>query len=228
MAVKIKIVCATREAPENFATATALGRSLTLYRFPFLELRLFASNSAGLPDVYNTALEESAGDPATLMFVHDDIHLLDFFWPERILQGLQSFDVIGLAGNKRRLPRQPSWFYADDKFTRDAPENLSGVVAHGKSWPAQGISYYGAPNQEVKLLDGLLLAAGSEMLLSKNLRFDEQFDFHFYDLDFCRQAEVQGLRMGTWPIQVMHESVGVMGTPGWRRNYEKYLAKWES
>jgi hypothetical protein len=226
MGVKIRIVCATRQPAEQFAANTALGRSLALYRFPFLELRLFPNNSAGLPVVYNTALNESVGNPAILVFIHDDVHLLDFYWPERVLQGLQNFDIIGLAGNKRRVPSQPSWMFLDDRFTRDAAENFSGVVAHGKSWPAQIISYYGTPGQEVKLLDGLMLAANSETLLAKSVRFDEKFDFHFYDLDFCRQAENQNLRMGTWPIQVMHESGGALGTPGWRLCYENYLAKW--
>ncbi|HWJ34472.1 MAG TPA: glycosyltransferase [Steroidobacteraceae bacterium] len=178
--------------------------------------------------MYNTALRESVADPAILMFIHDDVHLLDFYWPEKLLQGLQSFDIIGLAGNKRRVPGQPSWMFLDDKFARDAAENFSGVVAHGKSWPAQIISYYGAPGQEVKLLDGLMMAANSETLLAKNVRFDELFDFHFYDLDFCREAESRGLRMGTWPIQVMHESSGALGSPGWRRCYETYLTKWQT
>jgi GT2 family glycosyltransferase len=228
MSIIIRIVCPTRASPEEFATTTALGRSLALYRFPFLQLRLFANGNPGIPVVYNTALRESADDPAILVFIHDDIHLLDFFWPEKIVQGLQSFDIIGLAGNKRRVPRQAGWMFLDDKFTRDAPENLSGVVAHGKSWPAAGISYYGATGQECKLMDGLMLAAKSETLLSKNVGFDETFDYHFWDLDFCRQAERQGLRMGTWPMQVMHESGGNFSGPSWRENYQKYLIKWQS
>ncbi|MDP9014346.1 MAG: glycosyltransferase family protein [Pseudomonadota bacterium] len=227
MGVTIRIVCATRENSADFATKTALGRSLALYRWPFIELRLFPNNTAGLPEVYNTVLRESVGRPAILLFIHDDIHLLDFFWPERLVGGLNNFDIIGLAGNKRRVPRQPSWMFLDDKFTRDAAENLSGVVSHGRNWPALGINYYGAPGVEVKIMDGLLLAAHSETLLSRDVRFDENFDFHFYDLDFCRRAEFRKLRMGTWPIQVMHESDGAFGTPGWHRGYEKYLAKWK-
>jgi hypothetical protein len=228
MTVTIRLVCATRESRDNFATKTALGRSLALYKWPFIDLRLFPDNAAGLPSVYNTVLRESFDDPALLVFIHDDIHLLDFFWPERIIAGLNKFDIIGLAGNKRRVPRQPGWLHIDDKFTRDAPENLSGVVSHGKAWPAQGINYYGPPGVEVKVMDGLLLAAHSETLRSQRVLFDETFDFDFYDLDFCRQAERRKLRMGTWPIQVMHESDGAFGSPSWRRGYEKYLAKWQS
>ena len=220
------MICATREASDSFATATALGRSLSLYS-PLYELRLFPQNSAGLPHVYNTAIREAAEDPAILVFAHDDIHLLDFYWPTRIAQGLAKFDILGLVGNRRRAARQPAWRYVDDNFTRDDRENLSGVIAHGKNWPADYISAYGPPGHEVKLLDGVMLAAHSETLIARQLFFDEAFDFHFYDLDFCRTAEQRGLRMGTWGISVMHESSGVFGTPGWRESYGRYLAKWK-
>lgn len=227
MSFKVRVVCATRETAENFAARTALGRSLKLYS-PLFELRLFPGNSAGLPLAYNTAIRESAADPAILVFVHDDVHLLDFYWPTRIFNGLASFDIIGLAGNRRRAAGQPAWRFLDEKLTRDERENLSGIVAHGKSWPADYISAYGAPGQEVRLLDGVLLAARSDTLISRNLYFDETFDFHFYDLDFCRAAEQRGLRMGTWGISVMHESDGTFGTPAWREGYRRYLSKWKS
>ena len=86
MGAKVRVVCATRESKENFPLRTALGRSLALYQTLF-ELRLFPSNALGLPSVYNAAIRESADDPAILVFMHDDVHLLDFYWPARIAQG---------------------------------------------------------------------------------------------------------------------------------------------
>lgn len=225
MSFNVRLVCATRETTEDFVAKSALGRSLRLYA-PLCQLRLFPCNSKGLPVVYNTAIRECAADPAILVFIHDDIHLLDFYWPTRIFNGLQKFDIIGLAGNRRRTDRQPAWFFVDDTFKQDDRENLSGIVAHGKNWPADNISAYGVPGQEVKLLDGVMLAARSETLIANNLFFDESFDFHFYDLDFCRTAEQRGLRMGTWGISVMHESEGAFGTPAWRASYARYLSKW--
>jgi hypothetical protein len=227
MNAKVRIVCATRESAPRFGTATALGRSLRLYA-PLCELRLFADNSLGLPSVYNTAIREAARDPAILVFVHDDVHLIDFYWPTRIEHGLAKFDIIGLAGNRRRVARQPAWRFTDDQLTRDDREHLSGIIAHGKNWPADYISAYGWPGHEVKLLDGVLLAAQAQTLLARNVFFDERFDFHFYDLDFCRTAEVRGLSMGTWGISAMHESDGVFGSPAWRQAYARYLDKWQS
>jgi hypothetical protein len=199
-----------------------------MYRAPFAELTLFDSNTTGLPVLYNEALRDAVADPAILIFIHDDVHLCDFFWPIHIFNGLKAFDVIGLAGNRRRLPKQPAWLFVDDRWNWDARDNLSGVVAHGKGFPPENVMSYGPPGQQVKLLDGLLLAARSETLRSKKIEFDERFDFHFYDLDFCRQAEAKKLRLGTWTLSAIHESGGAFGSPAWREGYAKYLSKWGS
>jgi hypothetical protein len=224
---KVRVVCATREKADVFFSKTALGRSLALYAIgPAVELRLFESNTAGLPQIYNAAIAESKSSPAALVFVHDDVTLCDFHWATLILEGLEQFHIIGLVGNRRRVPRQPSWAFVDEKFTWDSLENLSGVVGHGSGFPCRNLCVYGPPFQEVKLLDGLMLACASEVLLDKELFFDEQFDFHFYDLDFCRQAERKGLRMGTWRISAVHESEGHLGLDDWKDGYRKYLEKW--
>jgi hypothetical protein len=223
---KIRIVCATRKGREAFFAETALGRSLSLYRPPAVEIRLFPENDRGLPALYNQAIDESAKDSAALLFMHDDLHLCDYHWADKVRQGLGAFDVIGLAGNRRRVPRQPGWLFLDERLTPDNRENLSGAVGHGRGLPLDTIDVFGPSGQPVKLLDGLFLAVSSETLSAKSLRFDERFDFHFYDVDFCRQAEKAGLRLGTWPISVVHESSGGFVSEPWRHSYESYLEKW--
>lgn len=224
----IRFVVATRSSFENFFTDTATGRTLALYyRLGGMQVRVFEKNTAGLPSVYNQAIEESREKPALLVFCHDDICLSDFFWADRLREGIQHYDIVGLVGNQRRVPRQPSWAFVDDQNTWDAPENLSGVVGHGNSFPPRKLHIFGPSGVPVKLLDGMLMACDSELLIKNNLRFDERFDFHFYDLDFCRQAEQLGLSMGTWPISAMHESAGNYG-PSWEAAYAVYLEKWQS
>ena len=144
-----------------------------------------------------------------------------------ILNGLSHFGVVGVAGNKKRVPMQASWCFLDEKFTWDAPENLSGVIGHGSSFPPAILSDFGAPFQEVKLLDGVFLATYSETLIRENIRFDERFKFHFYDMDFCRQVEVQGISMGTIPLSLIHESVGNPSTDSWDHSYKQDLKKWK-
>ena len=223
---RVRVVVATRESRVRFFETTATGRSLALYRFPFLELMLFEQNRTGLPALYNRAIEAARERPAILVFVHDDVHLCDFYWPWQLASALAAFDVVGLAGNRRRVPNQPSWAFVDTRCTWDAQENLSGIVGHGQGFPPAALSVFGNPRQEVKLLDGVLVACRSTTLIDHDVRFDERFDFHFYDLDLCRQVEARKLTMGTWPISVVHESSGDFGSPAWHEAYAKYLQKW--
>jgi len=219
----IRFVVASRESGDRFFEHTALGRSLRNFD---VEIRLFEKNTKGLSSRYNQAIDEARAKPAILAFIHDDVSLLGLFFKDEIARSMERFDIVGVAGNKRRSPSQPAWCYLDTKWTKDEAQYLSGVIASGSSPEKFEINDYGPSRQEVKLLDGLLLIAHSETLISSGLRFDEQFDFHFYDMDFCRQAELSNLKMGTWDISVLHGSVGSLGTDSWIAGYKKYLDKW--
>jgi GT2 family glycosyltransferase len=222
----VRVVCATRASQQDFLQKSALGRSLVAHRQANpVDVLLFPENSQGLPTLYNQAIDQAKDKPAILVFVHDDVHLCDFVWSERIAEAVRVFDVVGLAGNTRRVPHQPAWAFVDDKFTWDQQRNLSGIVGHGTRFPCE-ITHFGAPRQACKLLDGLLLAADSEVLIESGVRFDEQFKFHFYDMDFCRQTELAGLTMGTWPLSVVHESGGAFGSPGWTEALGRYRNKY--
>jgi len=79
-------------------------------------------------------------DPAILVFVHDDVYLCDFFWRGRLREAVERFDIVGLAGNRRRMPRQPSWLFTDVRFNWDEREYLSGAIGHGQGFPCSNIS----------------------------------------------------------------------------------------
>jgi hypothetical protein len=189
-----------------------------------MELALFPDGNPGLPVVYNAAIRAAARDPAILLFVHDDVHLLDFYWPDRLRLALDQFQIVGLIGNRRRWPRQPAWLFKDEWFTKDTFENLSGLISHGTAFPCpiRRMGLLGA----CKLLDGVFLAVESAVLIANDLFFDETFDFNCWDLDFCRQAEAKGVTMGTAPISVLHESSGKFRSPAWVAAFKKYLEKW--
>jgi len=223
---KVRVVVASQTNQADFFERTATGRSLNLYRFPFIDVRLFLENRAGLPKLYTSVIEESVDDPCMLIFMHDDVHIIDYYWVDQLLAGLNRFEVVGIAGNKRRIPRQPSWLFLDTYRTQDRSENLSGVIGHGPGFPPRVLNVFGPPSQQVKLLDGLLLCADSQTLAKHGLRFDERFDFHFYDMDFCRQAESKGVTCGTWPLSLIHESTGDFVSESWQKSYAKYLEKW--
>jgi protein O-GlcNAc transferase len=226
---RVRIVSATRMDEQTFWKSSALGQSLAIRRAdPRLVFDIAFSNKTGLPKVYNAAIVQ-AGPRDALMFVHDDIWLDDPQWLDKLLVALKRYDVVGLAGNRRRVGGQPAWLYTkveDGRYWLDG-NNLSGAVCHGKT--AKGkVSYFGPSPAHCELLDGLFIAARGDLLKHSRVAFDGRFDFHFYDLDFCRGARAAGLSIGTWPIMVTHQSTGAFDSPGWHKGRALYVGKWKA
>ena len=218
------LVTATRKSRSEFDEGP-LGQSLrNIWSDNQMVSAVETENSLGLPAVYNQVIDECYRG-YEVVFLHDDIWLEDVFFVRRILDGLEQFDVIGLAGNRVLHPNSPAWPFKDDTMQWDY-ENLSGVVRHGAS-PCGTPYVYGPTPERVQLLDGVLIAARISSLLDSGVRFDERFDFHFYDLDFSRQANAAGLAVGTWPISVTHTSGGISDSESWRRGLELYRSKWQ-
>lgn len=225
----LEIISASRHAADRFWQDTALGQSIRrLSPDPRLSYRISCSNTLGLPEVYNACLQQDKGADIKV-FMHDDVWLDDCYFIDRIVEGLKHYDVIGVAGNKRRLPGQPGWACLSLKGNKLVMEDyawLSGTIGHGQQ-PFGKLARFGPVPAECEMLDGVLLAARRSVLLQKQVAFDPRFDFHFYDLDFCRSARSQGLRLGVWPIALTHQSRGMIGNALWRRNYQHYLQKWQ-
>ena len=219
----VEIVSATRLSAADFP-ASPLGVSLArMSRNPSLVPKIAFENRRALPAVYNDRIASpDAAD--VLAFIHDDVWIEDFYFIDRLLEGLSHFDVVGLAGNSRRVPGQRSWINSPETQQPDAP-HLRGAVAHGDA-PLATIRFFGPMPAECELLDGVLLATRKATLRERGIGFDPQFDFHFYDLDFCRTARQANLRLGVWPISVTHRSGGAFGSPAFRDNGLRYFAKW--
>ena len=190
-----------------------------------LSVRVAFNNARGLPEIFNQYIDQ-ADDEAILVFVHDDVWLDEVNLVDAVIAGLTRFDVIGVAGNRRRVANQPAWAFTDDRLTWDVKSNLSGRVAHGKDAFGE-ISNFGTVPAECELLDGVFLATKKSSLKERSVRFDAQFDFHFYDMDFCRSAKKAGLKLGTWPINLTHQSGGAFGSQLWTELYQVYTHKWE-
>ena len=221
----VTIVSATRYNQVDFFQQSALGRSLRTYAAFGVKGQIFFENRRGLGTCYNEAIDTAKDDDEILVFVHDDVTIADFFWVDKLMLGLEKFDVVGLAGNKRRVARQAAWAFVDAKLTWDDRDNLSGIVGHGDGFPCN-LDVYGDVMQPLKLMDGVLLAAKKKTFTRSGIRFDEQFKFHFYDMDICRQFEENNLTMAAAPMGVIHRSGGAFGGPEWRAGYEMYLQKW--
>jgi GT2 family glycosyltransferase len=223
----IEVISATRLSSTEFWSTAALGISLRrLAHDTRLVAHIAFENQRGLPEVFNARI--NAGDGGEiLVFIHDDVWVDDYFLADRVIDGLRTFDVLGVAGNRRRVPHQPAWAFIDEKLTWDTATAayLSGSVAHGSD-PCGAISVFGTVPAACELLDGVFLAATKSRLRAATVQFDPRFDFHFYDMDFCRTARLAGLRLGTWPICLTHQSGGVFGSARWNEGRRRYQQKW--
>ena len=143
--------------------------------------------------------------------------------------------MIGVAGNRRRLPAQVAWYLRPEASANPAqPEqhvwdvgSLAGAIAHGADPAQASVSEYGPAPAPARLIDGVFIAARAGRLRQTGVRFDPQLGFHFYDLDFCRAAERAGLRIGVWPIALTHASSGAsIQSQAWEQSMRRYLEKW--
>lgn len=225
--LSVEVVSATRFSESDFWSKSALGLSLKrhLKQDARLTAKIAFENSRGLSEIFNECIDQ-ADDDAILIFIHDDVWVDEANFADAVIEGLQNFDVIGVAGNRRRIPNQPAWAFINHRLTWDDKSNLSGRVAYGIHAFGE-VEDYGAIPAECELLDGVFLATKKIRLQRNNVRFDPKFDFNFYDVDFCRSARKAGLRMGTWLISLTHQSSGSFGAPHWLDCYLRYLNKWE-
>lgn len=204
---------------------SALGLSLQRLADPRITASIAFQNRIGLPAVYNHRLTQSTAE--VLLFVHDDVWIDDIFLVDRLLQAVESFDVVGVAGNATDSPSHVAWAFVDEERSHDDPGNLRGAIAHGHE-PFGHVSRFGTSPSPCRLLDGVFIAVNTSLARERGVHFDEQFSFHFYDMDFCREAHARGLRIGTWPISITHQSPGNFRSDAWREACARYRQKWES
>ncbi len=217
----VELVTATRLSRSDF-DAQPLGR--TLRRFGFdtrIAVGVSADNSEGLPTIYNRAID--ADGPDIIVFVHDDVWIEDLFLADRLEEGLARFDVVGIAGNRRRVGRQLKFYTVPGGEDRLDFGYTSGRLGIGM--PGGRVLDLGPSPAACELLDGLFIATRRSTLRRAGVRFDPRFDFHFYDMDFCRTARQAGLSLGTWPIVLTHRSWGDYGVR-WAQASGRYLDKW--
>jgi GT2 family glycosyltransferase len=226
----ICIVAASRCKESEFWTSTMLGKSMANQRdLEGLRFQIYFENQLGLSQIYNTAIKKSKLNDV-LVFVHDDVWIEDDNWITKIRESLSEFDIVGVAGNVQLKPEQPAWCFMEKTekgFTLDK-KLLRGSVSQGTSPSKKTEYYFGDVPAECKVLDGLLFCAKASALRLTGTYFDPRFSFDFYDLDFCRSAGKNGLRIGVWNMKVIHNSGGSFKTKEWNDAYDQYLQKWNS
>jgi len=176
-------------------------------------------NRESLPKKYNLFINSRDG---ILVLVHDDVLITDKNWREKVRAGLETYDVVGLAGGSEPVIKNPClWHLMCPRQTwRGEVRHLSpeGTVFNTKFGP-QG---------RVLILDGLFLAFRPKVLIDAGVQFDESNPCiaHFYDIDFSLTCNKKKLKIGTVNVEVVHSSPGLKEfTPEWLAGEKWFLDK---
>lgn len=232
----IILICCTRHTPSDFTTQAPLWPYLQAQmKFGNINKYVIAyENTRSLSEVYNEFLTPEYRDWIAL-FVHDDIEIYNIDLAHKLRSACSVFDIVGLAGNVFHDPTQ-----SPVRWGMPAPGGAatrSGQVAHERpfTFPGQSstekhiltsMDTWGPSWLRVSVIDGLFIAVNVERCLQHQHKFDDRFDFHFYDLDFSYAACRIGLRVGTCDIYVKHHSHGNYDSDSWKAAERKYIDKW--
>ena len=177
------------------------------------------NNQYSLTEVYNKGLNESSND--IVIFCHNDIIFEKNYWGKRILDHFKKdsdYGILGVAGTTY-FPSAGRWW--------DIQSEMIGQVYHqhgGKKWLSEYNKPFGSKIIDTIIVDGLFFAVNKNKIKSK---FDENFKgFHFYDISFCMENFLSGVKIGTISnVPITHLSIG-MTNKEWENNRILFLEKY--
>jgi hypothetical protein len=192
----------------------------------FAKLDVVWENKEGLSCAYNRKLNEYANTGAEfIVFVHDDVYIDDLKLVDKLETAHRhlGYHIIGAAGAARVQIGDPSLWHL-----MSAPTDHRGFVQHFLQNGQVYCTSFGPTPSEVVLIDGLFMAVHLPSVLAKGWKFNENYDFHHYDLASCLDAVKKGLRVGVYPIHMIHESPGLESAAHaqWRVSNQRFLAEY--
>jgi Glycosyltransferase like family len=198
---------ATREV---HAEKTPAYKSLTKIKkvLPNIDLFYDTNNSIGLSVNYNNFLYTHKNSYDYLIFLHDDVFVDDLNVCNKLIEAHKTFDIVGLAGGLNPKIQEPAlWHLMCGGF---GSGNLRGAVAHPASPDSIAMTSFGITPCRVAVLDGLFLSICTTSIKKAEWKFNENYDFHHYDIASCIDANKKKLKLGVAPIWVIHSSPGLM------------------
>lgn len=173
-----------------------------------------------LSQVYNEILDEATTD--IVILCHDDIYFDSTAWYPKILKHFQKTDygILGVAGTSY-LPASGMWW--EDR------RKMIGIVNHesgGNKWESKYSEEFGNNVEPSIIVDGLFIAIHKKRIKHN---FVEEFEgFHFYDIPFCFENYLSGVKVGVITnIRITHKSIGQTNEQ-WEKNRQLFEKKYEN
>ncbi len=215
------IICSIR--PDYFAQIK--GRLKAIFTHHEIEI-IGIHDAKSLCEGYNRGASLSNGE--VLIFCHDDIEIVHDDFAARLLQHLQTHDLVGVAGTSKLV--SGDWGHG-------GPPYLHGQIIHRpvgdsalNAAKMSGYIYLGIGLQDsvvenIQAVDGVFIA--TKRAVWEALRFDETTfnGFHLYDIDFTYRAFLGGYKLAV-PLDLLliHFSTGRYDQ-AWQKHNLKFLDK---
>jgi len=185
-----------------------------------LEVIEIVNNGESLTTSYNRGLKQAKNN--IVVFCHDDITIETKQWGEKLLKLFkrnEQYGILGVAGTKF-MPASGRWW--------ENPKKMYGRVAHtheGKTWLSSYSADLGQEIEETVIVDGVFFAVDKTKIKKE---FNEEVEgFHFYDINFCFENHLEGVKVGvSTVIRVNHKSIG-MTNEQWESNRQIFSDKFK-
>lgn len=207
----ITVVYCTRES--NPKHKEHLIKSSGLHKH--IEIIEIVNKGESLTKSYNKGLKKATND--IVVFCHDDLTIETKQWGNKLLRTFEKnpeYGIIGVAGTKFMSETGQWWVN---------PKKMYGRVQHtheGKTWLSSYSEDLGQSVEEVVIVDGLFFAVDKTKM---KVKFNEKVEgFHFYDVTFCFENHLKGVKVGVvTSIRVNHLSIG-MTNEQWESNRQQF------
>jgi len=203
------------ELIEHFKKSSGYEKGITV-------IQKINNGEKSLTQVYNEILDESPND--IIIFTHDDVYFDTKAWYHKIKSHFEKteYGILGMAGTTH-LSETGQWW--ETKRRKD----MIGIVNHesgGKKWESKYSEGFGNDVHPAVIVDGVFIAVDRKKLKKK---FNEEFGgFHFYDLPFCYENYLEGVKVGVITnVRMTHKSVG-MTNEQWEKNRRLFVEKFSS
>ena len=189
----------------------------------------YPNNKLTLTQFGNKAIEESK-DCDYLILMHSDVDVSIYDFVKQLVNTKDKYDIDGLTGTKKLfLSQSPlTWFTGSHKY----PKDRYGRITHNHDGMMLE-SFFNKEkpdvfHTEVVTIDGLLMCLNKKTMQNEKARFDEQFTYDFYDLDFCLNIQANtDLKIGVFVMETIHNSLGKsVLTEEFLVPERKFRAKW--